>query len=79
VNPGGISGQSQVPSITRSLQKKYNIDMRTVFTAPDGWATHLRFRHMKNTQMNALCLDGHVESRKVGEAMLLDFCTNYPY
>lgn len=79
VLPGGYIPSSQNASLCRILQKKYNIDLRTAFSQPGGWNTQLRFRHMKNTQMNALCLDGHVESRKVGDAMLLDFCTNYPY
>ena len=78
VVPGG-RGQTQNASVARAAQKKFNNDLVSAFGAPDGWTTHLRFRHMKNTQLNALCLDGHVESRKVGEAMLLDFCTNYPY
>lgn len=79
VIPGGFIGQTQNATACRILQKKYNIDLRTAFVAPDGWHTQLRFRHMNNTELNALCLDGHIETRKSGEAMLKDFCTNYPY
>jgi type II secretory pathway pseudopilin PulG len=59
------------------LQKKYNIDLRQAFTLPDGWLTHMRFRHMTNTTLAALCLDGHTETRKVGEFKVKDYCTNY--
>jgi len=61
----------------RALQKKYNIDLRQAFTLPDGWLSHMRFRHMNNTTLAALCLDGHIETRKVGEFKIKDYCTNY--
>jgi len=61
----------------RALQKKYNRDLRQAFASPDGWLSHLRFRHMGNTSLAALCLDGHVEVRKVGTVMVKDICTNY--
>jgi prepilin-type N-terminal cleavage/methylation domain-containing protein len=63
----------------RALQRKYNRDIRNMFTndGPDGWTTHMRFRHMNNTTLAALCLDGHVETRKVGEFKIKDYYTNY--
>jgi len=78
VSPGGTV-QSQNPSVCKVQQKKLNRDLRTAFLPPDGWTNQLRFRHLNNTELNALCLDGHVETRKAGEAMVMDFCTNYPY
>jgi type II secretory pathway pseudopilin PulG len=77
VNPGGNT-QSQIATVTRTLQKKYNADLLSAFNPPDGWNTQIRFRHLNNTTMNALCLDGHVEKREVGSAMVTDFCTNLP-
>jgi prepilin-type N-terminal cleavage/methylation domain-containing protein len=62
----------------KALQAKYNIDLKQAFTLPFGWLSHLRFRHMKNTTLAALCLDGHVETRTVGTFMVKDICTN-PY
>jgi len=43
------------------------------------FATHMRFRHLTNSTLNALCVDGHVESRQAGTMMLLDICVKYPY
>jgi len=71
--------QSQNATQCRALQVKFNRDLKSAFGSPDGWTSQLRFRHMNNTKLNALCLDGHVETRGVGEAMVKDFCTNYPY
>jgi hypothetical protein len=62
----------------RAAQVKFNIDMRTAFTpGSDAWATHYRFRHMKNTRLAALCVDGHVETREAGTVMDRDIFTNY--
>jgi prepilin-type N-terminal cleavage/methylation domain-containing protein len=77
VVPGKIGGSNNATA-GRILQKTYNVDVQHAFD-PGGWFSHLRFRHLNNTELNALCLDGHVETRKVGDAMVLDFCTNYPY
>jgi prepilin-type N-terminal cleavage/methylation domain-containing protein len=71
--------QTENASLSKALQLKFNRDLRSAFGPPDGWTSQLRFRHMSNTELNALCLDGHIEVRKVGQAMLTDFCTNYPY
>ncbi len=64
------------------LQKKYNVDVSpgSVPTALglDYFVTHLRFRHMGNTTLNALCVDGHVENRTVGTFMDLDICIKPP-
>jgi hypothetical protein len=45
---------------------------------PLGWTSHLRFRHMNNTTLSALCLDGHVETRLVGQVTRKDIYTNSP-
>jgi hypothetical protein len=61
-------------------QKKWNIDISSDvgISGLDYFATHLRFRHENNTTLNALCVDGHVETRTVGTFMVLDVCINSP-
>jgi prepilin-type N-terminal cleavage/methylation domain-containing protein len=78
VMPGGTA-QSTSVTICKAAQKKFNRDLASAFNSPDGWENEIRFRHENNTKMNALCLDGHVEVRTVGTAMVTDFCTNIPY
>jgi prepilin-type processing-associated H-X9-DG protein len=36
----------------------------------------MRFRHIKNSVMNALYADGHVEPKHLGEVMVRDVCMN---
>jgi prepilin-type N-terminal cleavage/methylation domain-containing protein len=76
VTPGGTQ-QSQNASICKAAQAKFNKDLRSAFGSPDGWQCQIRFRHMNNSTLAALCLDGHVETRKVGTFMVKDICTNY--
>jgi prepilin-type N-terminal cleavage/methylation domain-containing protein len=80
LNPGQES-PTETASVCARNQKTWNIDTVGEYDGPPSpfmWQTHMRFRHMTNTELNALCLDGHVETRKVGEFMVLDVCTNYP-
>jgi prepilin-type N-terminal cleavage/methylation domain-containing protein len=74
VAPG--THRSSQAAQTRLLQKRYNFDARDAFF-PNGWLSHFRFRHMNNTRLAALCLDGHVETRAPGEVMCRDVMTNY--
>jgi prepilin-type N-terminal cleavage/methylation domain-containing protein len=76
VTPGGL-GQSQNASVCKALQIKFNKDLRSAFGPPDGWQSQVRFRHLNNSTAAALCLDGHVETRRVGEFTVKDICTNY--
>jgi prepilin-type N-terminal cleavage/methylation domain-containing protein len=75
VSPGTIHPVMNIAQ-DALLQKKENRD----FPNPsDGYfLSHLRFRHMNNTVLNALCLDGHVENRTVGTFMVLDICIKAP-
>lgn len=76
--PGGGNGEGVSGKTDGSAkQKVYNYDFQTYTTGPTLDLTNLRFRHMNNTFLNALCLDGHVESRKVGTVMIKDIYTNY--
>ena len=61
----------------KAFQKKMNYDPPHAFL-PLGWTSHLRFRHMNNTVLSALCLDGHVETRVVGQVTRKDIYTNSP-
>jgi prepilin-type N-terminal cleavage/methylation domain-containing protein len=73
VSPG-LPSQSQSATLCKTAQIKFNIDLNSYLQF-----VHLRFRHLSNKSMNALCLDGHVETRRVGEAMVTDFCIKNPY
>ncbi len=74
VSPGVVT-QSQSASKCAMFQKLYNEDLQ----AGQGYfLSHLRFRHLNNTEMNALCVDGHVETRTVGTFMVLDICIQAP-
>jgi prepilin-type N-terminal cleavage/methylation domain-containing protein len=69
----GQNGASGLQS-GKAFQKQYNRDLANAFGG-NGWQ-HLRFRHMNNTRLAALCLDGHVEAREVGTVMVKDIFTN---
>jgi prepilin-type N-terminal cleavage/methylation domain-containing protein len=75
LSPGLVS-QSQSASACRAIQKKWNVDLQP---GAGYFLTHMRFRHLSNTTLNGLCVDGHVESRPVGTFMVLDVCVKYPY
>jgi len=72
--PGQLGVSGRQPG--KAFQRKYNFDSPTAYGAL-GWLSHLRFRHMNNTRLAALCLDGHVETRGVGEVKVRDIFTNY--
>ncbi len=79
--PGGGLNNYISASVSQKQQKQLNRDIissSSVPNNPDYFATHLRFRHLTNTTMNALCVDGHVETRAVGTFMVLDICINPP-
>jgi len=79
VSPGLIQAVGNNPTKYAALQAKENVDVITSDAPPtDDFNTHLRFRHMNNTKMNALCVDGHVETRDVGTFMVLDICIQPP-
>ena len=61
-----------------AAQKQYNFDVPSAFNTAPGNFLGLRFRHMNNMTMNALCLDGHVENRNAGQVLRKDIYTNQP-
>jgi prepilin-type N-terminal cleavage/methylation domain-containing protein len=73
IEPGQLGNSGITKGQTN--QKNYNYDPPTAFGG-DGWTSHLRFRHMNNTTLAALCLDGHVETRRIGEVLRRDIYTN---
>jgi prepilin-type N-terminal cleavage/methylation domain-containing protein len=75
IAPGG-GQRSNIASATKLLQKRYNFDAPQAFGG-QGWLSHFRFRHMDDSRLAALCLDGHVETRAVGTVMVRDVFTNY--
>ena len=91
VSPGGnisFNNPTGNAAVNKVRQKSNNRDLLFAYetggsppedSGADGWANQLRFRHVRNTTMNGLCVDGHVEDRRIGEALVKDFCTNYPF
>jgi prepilin-type processing-associated H-X9-DG protein len=74
IQPGALDAQDNpTADYARSLQKRHNRDESDIWT----FHSHLRFRHMQNTSLNALFVDGHVEGRKVGEVMVRDITVTY--
>ncbi|MCI0538170.1 MAG: type II secretion system GspH family protein [Verrucomicrobiales bacterium] len=71
--PGQLGGNQNNDG--RAAQAKFNADIRDFHS----WSSHLRFRHMNNTTLAALCLDGHAESRRVGSVLRTDLYSNRPY
>jgi len=70
-------------SLSLAQQKKFNIDILgqssiTGISGEDYFISHMRFRHLTNSTLNALCVDGHVETRAVGTFMVMDVCINPP-
>jgi type II secretory pathway pseudopilin PulG len=59
----------------KAAQVKWNSDIKDFHS----WSSHLRFRHMNNTMLAAVCLDGHVETRRVGTVMRTDIYSNRPF
>lgn len=61
-----------------AAQKQCNVDVDSYSgNGSPPWQS-LRFRHLDNTRLNALCLDGHVETRAVGTVLRKDIYTNAP-
>ena len=61
-----------------AAQKQDNVDVDQYNgNGSPPWQS-LRFRHLRNTRLNALCLDGHVEVRAVGSVLRRDIYTNVP-
>jgi prepilin-type N-terminal cleavage/methylation domain-containing protein/prepilin-type processing-associated H-X9-DG protein len=79
-NPGGTTVavlQHENRDATNTMSPGYP------FTSP-SFANHeydwcmMRFRHMGNTTVNVLFVDGHCDSRQIGQVILSDICTNAP-
>jgi prepilin-type N-terminal cleavage/methylation domain-containing protein len=81
--PGGVVQNYISAAVCKAQQMKFNVDIMGQaatkgLTSEDYFVTHLRFRHLNNTTLNALCVDGHVENRAVGTFMVMDICINPP-
>jgi prepilin-type N-terminal cleavage/methylation domain-containing protein/prepilin-type processing-associated H-X9-DG protein len=64
---------SQLNNVTLAVCQAQNMDNLNL-----AWnsACDQRYRHMDNTQMNALYVDGHVESKLIGSVRAIDICIN---
>ena len=74
----GINAPNLTISYDTAQQKKFNADIPVIATSINYLNSHLRFRHMQNTTLNALCVDGHVETRTVGTFTCVDICIKAP-
>lgn len=74
-NPSGygaraLPGDRSLGNNTVASLKKQNFD-----PVVDSWkGPYMRFRHQRNTMGNFLFADGHVETRRVGEVTVREFC-----
>jgi len=59
--------------VTKTALKAANTDI----TPTSVYGNAMRFRHMGNTAMNALFVDGHVETRTLGQVVARDICLNW--
>jgi prepilin-type N-terminal cleavage/methylation domain-containing protein len=74
--------QSQVATLCAKAQFTFNHDIPGGATEDGEFRSAIRFRHLNNTTLNALCADGHVETRQVnatkgGNFMMTDLCIKY--
>lgn len=73
VNGSYWSGNSNV---TMAVLKAENIDDVNPANASYNPVCNMRFRHLGNTTCNFLFLDGHVESRALGQVRAMDISMN---
>jgi prepilin-type N-terminal cleavage/methylation domain-containing protein/prepilin-type processing-associated H-X9-DG protein len=68
------SGGSGTNAVSMAVLKSQNTD----WVNPGGYNPYcnMRFRHMNNTTCNCLFLDGHVESRVLGQVRAMDISCN---
>jgi prepilin-type processing-associated H-X9-DG protein len=62
---GGATKKSEAAQNLDNTDVNYNI------------GCNMRFRHMQNTVTNLLFVDGHVESRALGQVLAKDICVNF--
>jgi prepilin-type N-terminal cleavage/methylation domain-containing protein/prepilin-type processing-associated H-X9-DG protein len=61
-------------SVTKSVLTASNVD---VVNTGSTYIPYMRFRHMNNSRGNFLFVDGHVESRALGDVYARDICMNF--
>jgi hypothetical protein len=74
----GLNAPNFSPTFDLTQQMKWNVDLPVVQTSINYFNSHMRFRHLQNTTLNALCVDGHVETRAVGTFTPMDICIQSP-
>lgn len=68
-----LSHQNRDATITMSPGYPF----ASAFPGEYNWCW-MRFRHMGNSTLNVLFVDGHCDSRQLGQVILSDICTNPP-
>jgi prepilin-type N-terminal cleavage/methylation domain-containing protein/prepilin-type processing-associated H-X9-DG protein len=78
IGVGGNPSSQAAGSVTKSYLAAANRDYTNgTFSGIGGFdSCNMRFRHMNNTTANFLFIDGHVDSRKLGEVRAKDVCLN---
>jgi prepilin-type N-terminal cleavage/methylation domain-containing protein/prepilin-type processing-associated H-X9-DG protein len=81
--PNGYPSSENNGSVSIKVLQSENVDETTDQYISWGNAggvefTFMRFRHMNNTTVNALYVDGHVESKVLGQVVAKDVCANNP-
>jgi len=73
-------GSNFTGSVTPQYLQKENVDYTysNSFSASafGAYACEMRFRHMNNKAANFLFVDGHVDSRQIGQVIAKDICVN---
>jgi len=67
---------SQLNNVTLALCQAQNQDLWNTSLGNWDYSADQRYRHMGNTMMNVLFVDGHVESRLIGSVYARDVCLN---
>lgn len=70
--PGNSQYSDGAVVTLKTLQLENKDDYNVVW----NYFCNMRFRHMTNTTVNVLFVDGHADSRKLGEVVAKDVCTN---
>jgi prepilin-type processing-associated H-X9-DG protein len=74
--PAGASYTNNTGGDTMQSLVRENVDYQQ--SAGYDNAADMRFRHNNNTTCNALFIDGHCESRRLGSVVGRDICVNPP-
>jgi len=76
-NTGVYPGNGQWSGGTLITKATLQLENNDDYNAGWNFFCDMRFRHMNNTTVNALFVDGHVDSKLLGEVVAKDICTTF--